>query len=431
MHPPGLAIPSVRGWLPGVDTKSNLGYVILPEGRHKSGVPYRWLNLEVQAPTPLPPDIAGMIMNRPTVSTGGYTSAGGFDISRVLSGLPMGERNDAIFRFCCWLRRQFRDDRDFVVDNAGRANARCAPPLDEAELHQCVESAFKQDHGTLSREANAWVKMLNAGEGWEEPIPLHSPAKLPPFPVHALPPVVKNWCEAVSHELQMPIELAAGLVFAVIATAFVGRVKIEVKPGWEEQGTLYVIGLSRPGTMKSALARRAFAPIVAAQKHMRTVTEEQIRHARARAEVLKAIVAALKKDLAKRPGDQDLRNQLEEAQFSLDAHEIPTLPVLTINDATPEALETVMSEQAERVSVLDSEGSGLETLLGARYGREGTSNLDLVLKAYSGSEPHDVRRVKRETKMIENPCMAIGGIVQPAIIEGIKGVSNTEERGFI
>jgi replicative DNA helicase len=217
----------------------------------------------------------------------------------------------------------------------------------------------------------------------------------------------------------------------VIATAFVGRVKIDVKPGWEEQGTLYVIGLSRPGTMKSALARRAFAPIVAAQRHMRTVAEEQIRHARARAEVLKAIVASLKKDLAKRVGDQDLRNQLEEAQFNLDTHEIPTLPVLMINDATPEALETVMSEQGERVSVLDSEGGGLETLPGARYGREGTSNLDLVLKAYSGSEPHDVRRVKRETKMIENPCMAIGGIVQPAIFEGIKGVSNTEERGFI
>jgi replicative DNA helicase len=217
----------------------------------------------------------------------------------------------------------------------------------------------------------------------------------------------------------------------VIATAFVGRVKIDVKPGWEEQGTLYVIGLSRPGTMKSALARRAFAPIVAAQRHMRTVAEEQIRHARARAEVLKAIVASLKKDLAKRVGDQDLRNQLEEAQFNLDTHEIPTLPVLMINDATPEALETVMSEQGERVSVLDSEGGGLETLPDARYGREGTSNLDLVLKAYSGSEPHDVRRVKRETKMIENPCMAIGGIVQPAIFEGIKGVSNTEERGFI
>jgi len=59
-----------------------------------------------------------------------------------------------------------------------------------------------------------------------------------------------------------------------------------------------------------------------AQKLMATTAEEEIRHARARAEVLKAIVASLKKDLAKRPGDPDLRNQLEEAQFNLDTHTI-------------------------------------------------------------------------------------------------------------
>jgi len=91
----------------------------------------------------LPPDVANLIINRPTASTGGYTSGGGFDISHVLSGLPEGERNDAIFRFCCWLRRQYRDDREFVIGNAIMANARCIPPLDEAELRRCVDSAFQ------------------------------------------------------------------------------------------------------------------------------------------------------------------------------------------------------------------------------------------------------------------------------------------------
>jgi Primase C terminal 1 (PriCT-1) len=128
-----------------------------------------------------------------------------------------GERNDAIFRLCCSLRRYYRDDPEFVLANAAMANIRCVPPMSDQELHQCVESAFKQDHDTLSREASVWVEMLNASEGWEHPIPLHSATNLPPFPMHALPPVIKNWCEAVSHELQMPIELAAGLVFAVIA----------------------------------------------------------------------------------------------------------------------------------------------------------------------------------------------------------------------
>jgi hypothetical protein len=48
MHPPGFVIPSVRGWLPGVDMKSDGGYVILPEGKHKSGMSYRRINWENQ-----------------------------------------------------------------------------------------------------------------------------------------------------------------------------------------------------------------------------------------------------------------------------------------------------------------------------------------------------------------------------------------------
>jgi len=92
--------PKLRGWMPGVDIKSDGRYVILPESTHKSGVPYRWRNWEAQLSTPLPQDIASMIISRPAASSGGYTSAGGFAIFDVLSGLPEGERNDAIFRFC-------------------------------------------------------------------------------------------------------------------------------------------------------------------------------------------------------------------------------------------------------------------------------------------------------------------------------------------
>ena len=109
-----------------------------------------------------------MILDRPATSTGGYTSAGGFAISGVLSGLPEGERNDAIFRFCCWLRRQFRDDWHFVLANAAMANARCVPPMSEQELRQCVESAFKQDHDALRSNALLWTQMINTSGGWDD-----------------------------------------------------------------------------------------------------------------------------------------------------------------------------------------------------------------------------------------------------------------------
>jgi hypothetical protein len=56
--PPGLVIPSMRGWMPGIDIRSDGGYVILPKGRHKSGMPYHWSNWGDITSTPLPVDIA-------------------------------------------------------------------------------------------------------------------------------------------------------------------------------------------------------------------------------------------------------------------------------------------------------------------------------------------------------------------------------------
>jgi hypothetical protein len=54
-----------------------------------------------------------MIMNRPSASTGGYTSVGGLDISCVLSGLPAGgaERGARGDRDVPGSRRLARDQR--------------------------------------------------------------------------------------------------------------------------------------------------------------------------------------------------------------------------------------------------------------------------------------------------------------------------------
>ena len=44
-QPPGFSIPSVGGWLPGVDIRSDGGHVILPEGKRLSS----WLHGSARA----------------------------------------------------------------------------------------------------------------------------------------------------------------------------------------------------------------------------------------------------------------------------------------------------------------------------------------------------------------------------------------------
>jgi putative DNA primase/helicase len=145
--PPGLVIPSMRGWMPGIDIRSDGGYVILPEGRHKSGMPYHWSNWGDITSTPLPVDIANMIMNRPTGSASGGVNGDLGSTADILNGVPEGQRDDVLFRLACRLRRQLGDqNRSAVEVLILHAAANCSPPFPEDEALRKVEQAFKQDH---------------------------------------------------------------------------------------------------------------------------------------------------------------------------------------------------------------------------------------------------------------------------------------------
>lgn len=148
-HPQGVVIPSSKGWLPGVDIRSDGGYVVLPYSRHLSGGQYQWLNWWYQ-PTPLPQDIATMLLNRASAASNGMTGGDLADTDTVLQGVPEGERDDTLFRVACRLRRQLGDDAKAAVQILiGRAAANCLPPFPHDQAMRKVEQAWAQDHTEL------------------------------------------------------------------------------------------------------------------------------------------------------------------------------------------------------------------------------------------------------------------------------------------
>jgi len=133
------------GWLPGVDIRSDGGYVVLPGGRHIAGGMYQWRAGADGEPPTLPVEVAAKIRES---SSRGTDREGLNDSASILDGVPEGQRDDTLFRWACRLRRQHSTDADggrrvvkmLVLEAARRSG------FPEHDALVKVEQAFKQDH---------------------------------------------------------------------------------------------------------------------------------------------------------------------------------------------------------------------------------------------------------------------------------------------
>lgn len=425
-YPSGGTVPGRNSWLQHVDVKSDGGYVLLPDSRHVSGGTYKLVTpAEVrvaEAPTALLADIRGR--------SGSSTSPGDFDFARVIDGLPKGQRDEGLFRFACSLRRKLHDDRDLITGAVLTVAARCVPPFPEDEALQKVESAFRQDHDSVAREAREWDQLVGSSEGWEPPIPFADQRQLPAFPTSALPDAVEAMAASVAESTQTPVDLAAVIGLAALSAATVGRVRVVVRPGWEESTSVYALGLIGSANRKTAVVRAMTKPLRGLEAEMRDAARSSIETAEIEAKVKRHVRNAIAQQLKKSPADPALQQQLAQAEYDVMVAEaaVPPLPCLILDDATPEALTAEMARQGERLAVFDAEGGGLTTLAGARYGE--APYLDMLLKAHAG-DPVSSARVGRGSVQMQRPCLAIGVLSQPETLKELRGIKGADDRGLI
>ncbi|CAM3313683.1 DUF3987 domain-containing protein [Stackebrandtia soli] len=264
--------------------------------------------------------------------------------------------------------------------------------------------------------------------GWPDPIPLTAASvDLPAFPTAALPEWVADMVEGVAVATQTPTDLAGSLALATLATATMGRVVVEPKPGWREQATLYTCVALGPGNRKSAVFDAIAAPIHAAEKALTEETHQQIIEAR----VEKAIaVRAAEQALAaagKDAGDPDAVNAAKRAAIEAEELVVPAEPRLVTTDATPEATKTLLAQQDGRLAVLDDEG-GIFTQIAGRY--SGTPDLDAYLKGHAGGQLR-VDRKSSAPEFVERAALSIGLAVQPDVIRDVARVPGFESRGLL
>ncbi|HEY9411435.1 MAG TPA: YfjI family protein [Jiangellaceae bacterium] len=276
--------------------------------------------------------------------------------------------------------------------------------------------------------APEWDEAARYAETWDgDPVPLKTERLLRPFPVEVFPDWLVDEMEAIACATQTPIDLAASLGLACLATAAGGKVLVELDGSWIEQTNLYTVVALPPGSRKSPVFRAMTAPIKDAEQALREIVAPQrseagvmLRTAKARAET--AAIAA------EHSTDPAAVAEAVAAAEEVERITVPAKPQLTTDDVTPETCTSLLAQQGGRLAILSAEGDAFATVTGMRYSN--TSNLGVFLKGHAGDAIH-VDRLSRESETIDRPALTMGITTQPKVLRELAGQPDLLDRGAL
>jgi len=278
-------------------------------------------------------------------------------------------------------------------------------------------------------DARCAVEAAAGTEPWEPLVPLSATGDLPAFPVASLPDWGAAMVEAVAESTQTPPDLAGVVYLGVLAAAAGGRAEVEVQPGWREPVNLYAAPAMPPGSRKSAVFREMTAPLLDAERALQEAARAGINESAVSLEIAQQ-QARKAVDAAAKTGTDDAKANAIDAKALADSITVPGWPRLVADDATPEAVTSLLCDQGGRIAVLSAEGD-LFDIMSGRYSRDGQiPNLGVFLKGHTG-DLLLVDRKGREPERIEKPALTIVVTVQPQVLLDIARRPVLRGRGLL
>lgn len=292
-------------------------------------------------------------------------------------------------------------------------------------------AAFVDDDQAADDDAQA----STPGE-WPEPVALGGYGRLPEFPTGSLPGWVDEMVAALAESSQTPRDLAAMVALGVLAVPVAGRVRVSVAaPGgaeiWSEPLNIWTAVALPPANMKSAVLTALSAPLAdweraEADRLGPAIAAAQTRRAVAEKAYARAVDLAGKAEGA--PAVKETADEAEAARQKLDAEVVPVLPRLIADDATPEALTSLLAEQGGRLAVVSAEGATFGIMAG-RYSR-GEPNLEVFLQGHPG-DPLRVDRKGRPSEFIASPALTLVLAIQPDVLRSVGERREFRGRGLL
>jgi Protein of unknown function (DUF3987) len=265
----------------------------------------------------------------------------------------------------------------------------------------------------------------------EPPIPLADIVCSTPFPVDRLPDWLAEKVQATAVATQTDPGLGGTVLLGALAAAAGGCAVVQMRSDWIEPLNLFTAPAAEPGVRKSAVFRAMFRPLEAAERELIAKTAASRWEAQVELEVAQATAEKAKKTAAVIGPQGDAAAALSEAHTAYArAQEIrvPPEPRLLADDATPEAITSLLADHGGRIAVVSAEGGLLDTLAGGRYSK--LPNIEPLLKGHAGDRIR-VDRKSRGTELVEHPALTLCLTLQPYMVRKLGTVGEFVGRGLL
>ena len=240
----------------------------------------------------------------------------------------------------------------------------------------------------------------------------------PPFPLEAMPEILRNMAEGISLSRKVPVAMSATAVLAAVGMAIGRNVYFQRKRGFEGRANLYALVFAARGERKSVTFRPALYPFYKWMKDKEPAYRQRIKEYRRNAALMENLETALSK-----PGLKENRRKEYEDELAMLEHEIgevPRNPWFLADDVTPEALFKLMQETDGTAGIFNDDARlVIKMLLGSVYSNSGEGREDFLLRPFDGEQPLIRRRVGTGNDYIERPCIGMLLMLQTDFLKKI------------
>jgi hypothetical protein len=302
-------------------------------------------------------------------------------------------------------------------------------------------NSFKTDR--MERVTLATVRRAAAAEGrrgaekphgptnGEQPTPLGDPEPLlrpmapaEPFPVEALPEIMRAGVNGIVGRTQAPVALVAQSVIANWSLVAQGHADVETVGGKFKPLSLYILSIAKSGERKSASDSYASEAVALREAAMRKANAADAQERRIK---LTSWQKAEREILADKKAD---RGAVEDRLRKLGpAPPSPFTPLLTCPEPTFQGLCKLLAEGVGMAGVFSAEG-------GQFIGGHGMKQDDKVMTATALSDVWDGEPIKRVRggdgiQVLAGRRVALHLMVQPVIADGFVNDAMLLRQGFL